>query len=267
MHNPLVALLRALSLPVLSMWLFLLADAASSAEASVDNAYQQYVSGQLAKTDAIAAHGQSKVQFVSMAQIETLAKLMQSRITVVNNFALCHGTRSGRENVWFRQAWPGMQVWGTELSTVAAANAPWTTPWDFHRQRPEWVGQADFVYTNALDHSFNATLAISQWITQTQPKGAVVIQWGDSYTKNIVWSKHGKKSTTDLFEASEAAMVDLICGLRTQHGPLSLHKLPVPWSSTANKPAQTKNWAYVIMRAPRGASERAGSDADLCSGS
>ena len=127
---------------------------AGNAQAAVGDAYEKYVAAQRSKTDKLSANGPSTWQWVSDEQIGVLTKYLQSHIVAKTKFALCHGTRSGRETTWFRTAWPEMQVWGTELSPVAAATAAWTMAWDFHLERPEWLGQADFVYTNALDHSF-----------------------------------------------------------------------------------------------------------------
>mmetsp|Transcript_19770 Transcript_19770/g.32930 ORF Transcript_19770/g.32930 Transcript_19770/m.32930 type:complete len:110 (-) Transcript_19770:604-933(-) len=108
----------------------------------------------------LSAHGQTSVQWVTRSQIDFIAQYIKNHVKLTTNFALCHGMRSGRETEWFRAAIPTQQVWGTELSPIAAKTAPWTFPADFHEQRPEWVRAADFVYSNALDHSYNATLAV-----------------------------------------------------------------------------------------------------------
>ena len=124
--------------------------------------YVDYVAAQRSKTDKLAANGTATAQWVSKDQIATIVEYLKARNVARNNFGLCHGTRSGRENIWFRELWSTMQVWGTELSPVAASTASWTMPWDFHESRPEWLGQADFVYSNAFDHALYPSLALSR---------------------------------------------------------------------------------------------------------
>ena len=115
--------------------------------------YTEYVEAQRKKTDAIALSGHTG-QWVVKETIQFIAKYVTEHLPMTKRFSLCHGTRSGREAFWFRESLSGIQVWSTELSPVAAATAPWTMPWELHTVRPEWRGAADFVYSNALDHSF-----------------------------------------------------------------------------------------------------------------
>jgi hypothetical protein len=218
---------------------------------AVGDAYDHYVRAQRGKTDRVVANGTSTMQWVSAEQIAVLTAHLQKHIVIKTHFALCHGTRSGRENTWFRNAWPGMQVWGTDISPVASATASWTMPWDFHRERPEWAGSADFVYSNALDHSFNASLALFRWITQTQPHGAVVVQWSDSQEK---WGGH---NDIDIFAAKQSELASRLCSLQGDLGSsLRIRKVHLPWAPGSQKPKSVKNYALVITRgaaAPSGA--------------
>ena len=226
---------------------------------SSEHVYESYVAAQRKKTDKLAMNGTADAQWVSKDQIVVIAKHLRSLNVAQNNFALCHGTRSGRENLWFRQAWSPspMQVWGTDISPVAASTAAWTMPWDYHSARPEWIGQADFVYSNALDHSFNATLALSQWMAQTHALGAVVVQWSDIHTHSHT------RDDVDRFGASEAGLVTLVCGLQTTMGPLHLHKLSLPPAVGFQRSRNIKHYALVVQRAAA-ASQRPTATAGLC---
>lgn len=165
--------------------------------------YTKYVEAQRRKTDAIALSGHTG-QWVVKETIQYIAKYVAEHLQLTKHFSLCHGTRSGREALWFRESLPGIQVWGTELSPVAAATAPWTMPWDFHEVRPEWRGAADFVYSNALDHSFNASLAVSSWLEELAPGGAMLIHWAGGASKAT-----GVHKDTDIFSASYVRLMEI----------------------------------------------------------
>src|SRR5205085_5045838 len=64
------------------------------------------------------------------------------------SFGICHGTRRGREQEWFRE-YLRCEVIGTEISDTAE-QFPHTIRWDFHEAKPEWLGSADFIYSNSL---------------------------------------------------------------------------------------------------------------------
>lgn len=178
--------------------------------------YQKYVTLQRTKTDALAAKGQAATQFVYRKQMDDVASVARRHVQFVTRFALCHGVRSGRETVWLREglAAEKVQVWGTELSPVAAASASWTVTWDFHKARPEWLGAADVVYSNSLDHSYNATLAIVAWMNQVQPRGALLIQWDTGRAVPISDAKR-VANAIDIFAASTEPRAHTVPGLPT----------------------------------------------------
>ena len=91
-------------------------------------------------------------------------------------FGLCHGTRNGNEQRWFRQALPGCDVWGTEISPDAAS-IPCTIVWDFHEAKPEWVGACDFIYSNSFDHSYDPSKSLAAWMSCLKPDGVCFIDW------------------------------------------------------------------------------------------
>ncbi|MEL7028204.1 MAG: methyltransferase domain-containing protein [Pseudomonadota bacterium] len=105
--------------------------------------------------------------------IKFLADFVQAR-RPDPTFGLCHGTRRGLEQTWFRDALD-CEVIGTEISDTAA-EFPHTIQWDFHEVKPEWEGAADFIYSNSLDHSFDPKLALNRWMSCLKPGGLCLIE-------------------------------------------------------------------------------------------
>ena len=116
-------------------------------------------------------------------------------------FGICHGTRRGLEQQWFRKQL-GCEVIGTEISETAT-QFPHTIQWDFHEVKPEWRGAADFIYSNAFDHSYDPALCINRWMSCLKPDGICVIEHS---------SAHEPQGTSDLdpFGASLSIMPYLI---------------------------------------------------------
>ena len=79
----------------------------------------------------------------------------------VMDFGLCHGTRNGHEQRWFRE-FLGIDVLGTEISDTAK-DYPNTVQWDFHNVKKEWVNSCDFIFSNSLDHSYDPSMCLKQW--------------------------------------------------------------------------------------------------------
>ena len=95
------------------------------------------------------------------------------------NQGICHGTRSGLEQKWFRH-YLGCEVWGTELSETAV-QFEFTYHWDFHRIRPEWKNFFDFVYSNSFDHSYDPIVALEAWMASLRMGGVCVIEHSDRH--------------------------------------------------------------------------------------
>ncbi len=87
---------------------------------------------------------------------------------------ICHGARNGFEVAWFREHLGG-EVIGTDISDTATQFLHMNV-WDFHDDNPEWIGQFDFIYTNALDHAFEPERAMKVWAKQIKPKGRIYIE-------------------------------------------------------------------------------------------
>jgi hypothetical protein len=131
--------------------------------------YQTYRAVQTAGNKA-----KLKRQFVKESHVLILAKAIDAAIGPVR-FGLCHGTRRGLEQAWFSAHLAGNpHVLGTEISDTAT-QFPNTVQWDFHDSNPEWLGRADFVYSNSWDHAFDPARAFSTWVECLRPGGWMLL--------------------------------------------------------------------------------------------
>jgi len=87
---------------------------------------------------------------------------------------ICHGTRRGKEQEWFRK-YLGCEVMGTEISETAN-QFPYTVQWDFHDEKEEWIETADFVYSNSFDHSYDPEKCLNVWMNSVRRGGLCIIE-------------------------------------------------------------------------------------------
>lgn len=116
-----------------------------------------------------------KLEYV-WAREENIAFLSDyiKRTTGQPRFGICHGTRRGKEQEWFRK-YLGCEVIGTEISDTAE-EFPHTLRWDFHEAKPEWIGAADFIYSNSLDHSYDPEKCLNVWMSCVRAGGLCIIE-------------------------------------------------------------------------------------------
>ena len=97
-------------------------------------------------------------------------------------FGLCHGAKAGYEVRLLRSALAragvSPAVLGTDISPPAAeASERDVFNLDFHERVPEWLRRWDFVYSNALDHSYNPLRALRAWREQLRsPESLLVLE-------------------------------------------------------------------------------------------
>lgn len=111
--------------------------------------------------------------WVIESNIEFLSKYLSSSISSIS-FGICHGTRNGSEQKWFRK-YLCCEVVGTEISE-SASQFPDTIKWDFHQVKPEWIGKADFIYSNSFDHSYAPDTCLNTWIDSMRVGGLCIIE-------------------------------------------------------------------------------------------
>ena len=131
--------------------------------------YEEYktvqIEGNLRKLDRV---------WVSEDNIELLSDYIKKNVPNLS-FGLCHGTRRGVEQVFFRENL-GIEVIGTEISPTAA-DFPHTIEWDFHEVKDEWLGSVDFIYSNSFDHSYDPEKCLDAWMSCVKEDGICILEW------------------------------------------------------------------------------------------
>ena len=146
-------------------------------------------------------------QWVPEEHIEILSNYVnQAGVTVERG--VCHGTRQGNEQMWFRDHLSGdADVFGTEISDTAD-QFPHTIQWDFHETKPEWVKNFGLVYSNSWDHAFDPARAFRGWVSCLKPGGIMLLDHGWNYRAEQV-------NALDPFGISEQKLIELLeqeCG-------------------------------------------------------
>lgn len=120
--------------------------------------------------------GNRKKLYKTWAIEENIAYLSDyiSNLLPSPQFGICHGTRRGKEQEWFRK-YLGCEVIGTEISDTAES-FPHTIQWDFHEVKPEWVGSVDFIYSNSFDHSYDPEKCLNAWMTCLRKGGLCLLE-------------------------------------------------------------------------------------------
>jgi len=114
-------------------------------------------------------------------------------------FGICHGTRNGKEQQWFRE-FLNIEVIGTEIAPTAS-QFPHTIQWDFHDVKDEWIGNVDFIYSNALDHSYKPSECLDTWMSCLKKDGCCVLEWTP---------EHDISTRLDPFGATEEEYEEMI---------------------------------------------------------
>jgi hypothetical protein len=137
------------------------------------------------------------------AQEENIAFLSDYIVDVIGppQFGLCHGTRQGKEQEWFRK-YLGCEVMGTEISHTAE-QFPHTIQWDFHETKPEWINAVDFIYSNSFDHSYDPEKCLNAWVDCVRIGGLCLIEHTSAH-------RASKSSELDPFGADLSIMPYLI---------------------------------------------------------
>jgi len=115
-----------------------------------------------------------------------LSTYLNDRLGIIKS-GICHGTRRGLEQQWFRK-YLSCDVIGTEISDTAN-QFPYTIQWDFHKVKSEWINTIDFIYSNSFDHSYNPELCLNSWMSCIRPGGICILEHTD---------RHGVSTVTEM---------------------------------------------------------------------
>ena len=153
------------------------------------------------KTIQIAAN---KAKLDAVFAVEKNIRHLAARVLEIRGtctFGLCHGTRQGLEQTWFSDVL-GCPVLGTEISDTAGS-FPNTIQWDFHDIKDQWIGQADFIYSNSWDHSYDPKTCFGQWVACLKPGGLLLLDHSSRHLPDTV-------NPVDPFGASIEDLVRLL---------------------------------------------------------
>lgn len=99
---------------------------------------------------------------------------------------LCHGTRNGAEQRYFRDVLgSNVEIIGTEISDTAS-RFPDTIEWDFHEVKSEWLEAADIIYSNSWDHSYDPIMLFSRWASCLSSRGLMFLEHSRFHTADSV---------------------------------------------------------------------------------
>jgi hypothetical protein len=111
--------------------------------------------------------------------VNFLSRYLQMNMQPIR-FGICHGSRRGDEQRWFREQLH-CEVIGTDISDTAH-QFPWSVQWDFHEPNPEWTGKTDFIYSNAIDHSYAPEQCLRTWVDTLRPGGLCILEHSDMHS-------------------------------------------------------------------------------------
>ncbi len=109
--------------------------------------------------------------YAKESTIQQIAKDCPLATTII-----CHGTRAGAEQSFFKKHFPHAEVLGTEISDNAT-EYPMTVEHDFNFQKEDWVGKYDIVYSNSIDHSIDPEATLKTWSDQLSSVGRMYIEY------------------------------------------------------------------------------------------
>jgi|TARA_R110002167_G_scaffold58768_14_gene166449 hypothetical protein len=93
-------------------------------------------------------------------------------------FIICHGTRNGTEQEYFKDNCPNAYIIGTEISETAT-QFPMTLHHDFTFPVEKWIGKADIIYSNSFDHTIDPEKTITTWRDQLNPQGKIFLEYSE----------------------------------------------------------------------------------------
>ena len=108
----------------------------------------------------------------------TIQQIVASHLSqkMMAPMVICHGTRAGAEQKFFKKYLPNAEVLGTEISDNAT-EYPMTIQHDFNFQKDEWIGKYDIVYSNCIDHSIDPKATLKTWSDQLSPVGRMYVEY------------------------------------------------------------------------------------------
>lgn len=92
---------------------------------------------------------------------------------------LCHGTRDGSEQRFFKENFNNAYILGSEIGD-SAETFQMTVQHDFNKPVEEWLGKFDIVYSNSFDHSITPVECLKVWGDQLSEDGKIYLEYAES---------------------------------------------------------------------------------------
>ena len=108
--------------------------------------------------------------WVKRANIEKICEYLKD---FPHDSGICHGTRAGYEQAYFRSILK-CEVIGTEIGDT---KADFTIHWDFNKRNPAWIREFDFLYSNSFDHAYRPRRTLQVWAEQVKKGGHIIIEY------------------------------------------------------------------------------------------
>jgi len=118
-------------------------------------------------------------------------------------FGICHGSRSGFEVEKFRE-YLNVNVIGTDISETALL-LPNMIQWDMHDVKDEWINNVDFIYSNAIDHTYDVHLCLKKWLSCLKNDGVLLLHISNQHFKL-------NPGPVDCFKASKEEYASVLTG-------------------------------------------------------
>lgn len=140
--------------------------------------------------------------WVQREDIEKIHQVVETAESII-----CHGTRRGVEQQYFKEFYPNAYIIGTEISHTAK-KFPNTIQHDFHEVKSEWVEKFDILYSNSFDHTYDPNKCLDVWTQQIKPNGYIVIDF--SLRKNVNPVDCLYLSSTEAVDLMKTKNIDVI---------------------------------------------------------
>jgi len=158
-----------------------------------ENGYDEYVETQ-------TFHNKRKLGRVYFK--EHTGKIIKEHKPGATNI-ICHGTRNGAEQKYFKSVFKNSYVIGTEISETAT-QFEMTVQHDFAIPKAEWIGKFDILYSNSFDHSIDPSKTIDTWKKQISYDGKIFVEWSDYYNAKSTLSDPVSGTTEEFISFLES---------------------------------------------------------------
>ncbi len=115
--------------------------------------------------------------------LNLITYILKKKLKKAPKKGICHGSRNGFEQKFFKKKFENLWIIGTDISETAK-NFENSITWDFHKTKSIWNNNFDFVYSNSLDQSYNPKKALKTWLSQLKVGGLLFLEMSNQDNPN-----------------------------------------------------------------------------------